>query len=98
MAFIVSRIEPSINSDGSFSIVLQTGDDELSAVIPRNLVLPLLNTLQSHFIQVAFDQSKGDLATTGTTLPAITIAESKTAKRDGETNICARTPEGLGLS
>lgn len=40
MALIVSGIERSGNSDGSFSIVLQSGDGELNAVVPQNLVLP----------------------------------------------------------
>jgi hypothetical protein len=92
MALIVSGIEPSANSDGSFSIVLQADDSELSAVIPRNLVLPLQTALQRCLIQAAFDQSNEGLATTGVALPEITIDECKTVTKSGETNLCARTP------
>jgi hypothetical protein len=93
MALIVSRIEPSVNSDGSFSIVLQAEDGELQAVIPQNFVLPLQSALQRHLVQQAFDQSSKRLATTGVSLPEITIDETTTAAKGGETNLCSRTPQ-----
>jgi hypothetical protein len=70
MALIVSGIERSGNSDGSFSIVLQAGDGELNAIIPQNVVLPLQSALQRHLAQLAIDHSSSGLATTGVPLPA----------------------------
>ena len=93
MALIVSGIETSANSDGSFSIVLQAEDGELQAVIPQNLVSPLQSALQRHLVRLAFDQSSEGLATTGLSLPEITIDETKTATKGGETNLCSRTPQ-----
>jgi hypothetical protein len=81
MALIVSGIERSGNSDGSFSIVLRSVDGELNAVIPQNLVLPLQSALQRHLLHLAFDQSSSGLATTGVPLPALTIQETKTATK-----------------
>jgi hypothetical protein len=91
MALIVSGIERSGNSDGSFSIVLQAGHGELNAVIPQNLVSPLQSALQRHLVQLAFDQASSGLATTGVPLPALTIQETKTATNGEETNLCSRT-------
>jgi hypothetical protein len=91
MALIVSGIERSGNSDGSFSIALQAEDGELQAVIPQNLVLPLQSALQRHLAQLTLDQSSSGLATTGVPLPALTIQETKTATKGDETYLCSRT-------
>jgi hypothetical protein len=91
MVLIVRGIERSVNSDGSFSIILQAGDDGLSAVIPQDFVSPLQSALQRHLVQLAFDQSKMDLPTTGVLLPVLTIQETKVATKGNETNLCSRT-------
>jgi hypothetical protein len=91
MALIVSGIEASANSDGSFSIVLQAEDGEFPAIIPQNLVLPLQTALQRHLVQLAFDQSSKGLATTGVSIPDITIEQTQTATKGAETNLCSRT-------
>jgi hypothetical protein len=91
MALIVSGIETSANSDGSFSIVLQAEDSEFPAIIPQNLVLPLQSALQRHLVQLAFDQSSKGLATTGVSIPDITIEQTQTATKGAETNLCSRT-------
>jgi hypothetical protein len=77
---------------------LQAGDDELSAVIPQDFASPLQSALQRHLVQLAFDQSKMDLPTTGVLLPVLTIQETKVATKGNETNLCSRTFKADGLS